>query len=158
MEGKGKPLATKTIAKNKKAYFDYEILEKYVTGIVLTGAEVKAIKGGHVQMKGSFAVIDRGRVMVENMHVSPYQYSIAAGYDPLRRRELLLRKKEIEYLAGQSSQKGFTLVPLEIFLKKGLIKVLLGICRGKQAHDKRQVLKGRAMEREIAQGLKKFTH
>ncbi len=147
----------KVLAKNKKAYFDYEVVEKYETGIVLTGAEVKSIKGGHVQLKGSFASVVNGRVMTENLHVSPYRYAPLAGYDPLRRRELLLKRKEIDNLAGLSNQKGFTLVPLEIILRHNLIKVIIGVCRGKKQHDKRDVLKRRAMTREVDQGLKKFS-
>lgn len=147
----------KLLAKNKKAYFDYEILEKIEAGIVLTGPEVKSIKGSHVQLKGSFAGVKNGRVLLENMHVSPYKYSVNTGYDPLHSRELLLKKKEIEHLAGLSAQKGFTLIPLEIFLKNNFIKVLLGVCRGKAQHDKRDTLKQRAVGRDIDQGLKKFT-
>lgn len=147
----------KVLAKNKKAYFDYEIVEKYETGIVLTGAEVKSIKGGHVQLKGSFASVVSGHVMTENLHVSPYRYAPLAGYDPLRRRELLLKRKEIDQLAGLSNQKGFTLILLEIILKNNLVKVILGVCHGKKQHDKRDVLKRRAMTREIDQGLKKFS-
>ncbi|MEK9132800.1 MAG: SsrA-binding protein SmpB, partial [Patescibacteria group bacterium] len=129
---------------------------KYVTGIVLTGAEVKSIKSGHVQLKGSFAAVVGGRVIVDHMHISPYKCAPIEGYEPTRRRELLLRKKEIEYLSGMSVQQGFTLIPLELFLKKGLIKVLLGIGRGKKQHDKRDVLKKRAITKEINQGLKNF--
>lgn len=151
------PSAVKLIAKNKKAYFDYEVLEKYEAGIVLTGAEVKSIKGAHVQLKGSFVTIINGRVRTENMHVSPYKYGISTDYDPLRRRELLLKKKEIEYLSDMTGQKGFTIIPLEIFLKRGLVKVLIGVCRGKKQHDKRQVMRSRAMEREVNQGLKRFS-
>lgn len=147
----------KLIAKNKKAYFDYEVIEKYETGIVLLGAEVKSIKSGHVQPKGSFATVLGGKVIVENMHVSPYKCSNILNYDPLRKRELLLRKKEIDYLSGLTTQKGFTLIPLEIILKKGLVKIILGVCRGKKAHDKRETLKRRAVTKEINQGLKKFT-
>ncbi len=157
MGNKPKTVQTKLLAKNKKAYFDYEILEKYETGIILTGPEVKSIKGGHVQLKGSFATVINGRVIIENMHISHYKCSPVEGYNPLRRRELLLHKKEIDYLAGMSAQKGYTLVPLEIFLKNNFIKILLGICRGKQAHDKRNVLKKRAVEKELQQGLKKFS-
>lgn len=157
MSNKFKAHQTKLLAKNKKAYFDYEVLEKYETGIILTGPEVKSIKGGHVQLKGSFATVAGGRVLIENMHVSHYKCSPIADYNPLRRRELLLRRKEIDYLAGMSNQKGYTLIPLEIFLKNNLIKVLLGICRGKKAHDKREVLKKRAIIKEINQGLKQFS-
>lgn len=157
MGNKPKIAQTKLLVKNKKAYFDYEVLEKYETGIVLTGPEVKSIKGGHVQLKGSFAEVFNGRVLLQNMHVSHYKCSPIAGYNPLRRRELLLRRKEIDFLAGMSSQKGYTLIPLEIFLKNNLIKVLLGVCRGKKAHDKREVLKKRAIIKEINQGLKQFS-
>lgn len=153
MDGK----LTRNLAKNKKAYFDYEVVEKYETGIVLIGSEVKSIKESHVQLTGSYAQVAAGKVFVNNMHVSPYRYAPSDNYDPLRRRELLLRRKEIDHLAGMTVQKGFTLIPLEIFLKNNLIKMLLGVCRGKKAHDKRDVLKRRAVTREINQGLKKFT-
>lgn len=157
MKGTSVPPAVKLIAKNKKAYFNYEVLEKYEAGIVLTGAEVKSIKGAHVQLKGSFVTIINGRARTENMHVSPYKYSVLKDYDPMRRRELLLKKKELDYLAGMTGQKGFTIIPLEIFLKRGLVKILIGVCRGKKQHDKRQVMRGRAIEREISQGLKRFS-
>ncbi len=155
-------VAVKIVAKNKKAYFDYEILEKYEAGIVLEGAEVKSIKSGHVQLSGSFVGIARGangrtRLITENLHISPYKYSDITDFDPMRRRELLLKRKEIDYLAGHATREGFTLIPLEIFLKKGLVKVLIGVGKGKKAHDKRQVLKKRAMTKEIEQGLKKYT-
>lgn len=147
----------KVLAKNKKAYFDYEVLEKYETGIVLIGSEVKAIKNGHVQLKGSYVSVSGGRVKTNNLYVSPYKYSSLKNYDPLRQKELLLRRKEIDRLTGLSAQKGLTLIPLEIYLKKGLIKILLGVCRGKKDHDKRQTLKKRAITKEINQGLKKFS-
>ncbi len=150
------------LAKNKKAYFDYEVIEKYETGVVLTGSEVKSIKEGRVQLKGSFATISRdskGRphLLTENLHVSQYNHSTDPHFDPLRRRELLLKKKELDNLAGLSLQKGFTLIPLEIYLLRHHIKVLLGVCRGKKLHDKRLVLKKRAVTKEIDQGLKKFS-
>lgn len=152
------PKRRSSLCINKKAYFDYEVLEKYETGIVLLGPEVKSIKEGRVQLKGSFASIVNSRVMLEHMHISPYRYSSGtAASNPLRRRELLLRKKEIDYLAGLSRQKGFTLIPLEIVLKNNLIKIILGVCRGKKQHDKRDVLKRRAVTREIDQSLKKFS-
>lgn len=147
----------KSLAKNKKAYFDYEVLEKYEAGIILTGAEVKSIKGGHVQLKGSYVSIAHGRAMTENLHVSPYRYAPANAFNPLRRRQLLLKKKEIDYLAGLAAQKSHTLIPLEIIEKNHLVKVVLGVCRGKKQHDKRDTLKRRAVTREIEQGLKRFT-
>lgn len=144
---------TKLITKNKKAYFDYEVLEKFETGIVLHGGEVKSIKGGHVQLKGSYAHVKRGRVIVEKMHVSPYPYSSQKNYDPGRPRELLLKKREVAHLAGASEEQGYTLVPLEIFLKNRLIKVLLGVCRGKKAYDKRAALKKRAVEIDVRRAI-----
>lgn len=150
-------IGVKVLAKNKKAYFDYEVLEKYEAGIRLTGAEVKSIKGSHVQLKGSYATVINNQVMTENMHVSPYRYAPATAFDPMRRRELLLKKKEIDYLAGMTAKKGYTLIPLEIIQKKSLVKMVLGVCRGKKQHDKRNVLKGRAMTREVEQGLKRFS-
>lgn len=146
----------KLLAKNRKAYFDYEVIEKYTAGIVLTGAEVKSIKAGLVQLKGSFAEVKNKRAHIENMHVSPYKHALNTDYNPLRKRELLLRRKELEYLGGALSQKGFTLIPLEIYLKNNLIKMLLGVCRGKKQHDKRDVMRKRDTEREIQEGLKKF--
>ena len=152
----------KLVAKSKKAYFDYEILETYETGIVLTGPEVKSIKEGRVQLKGSFASVAKGgrgkpKIVTENFHISPYRYAQGEPPDPLRKRDLLLKKKEIETLADLTAREGLTLIPLELYLKKGLIKVLLGVCRGKKKHDKRDTLKQRAVNREINQGLKRFT-
>ena len=146
-----------TIAVNRRAYFDYEILETYEAGIVLTGSEVKSVKSGHVQLKGSFISIVAGKALTENLHISPYKYSNDESYSPLRRRQLLLKKKEIDTLAAASSREGYTLIPLEIFQKQHLIKILVGVCRGKKAHDKRDVLKKRAIRRDINQGLKNFS-
>ncbi|PJC36997.1 SsrA-binding protein [Candidatus Peregrinibacteria bacterium CG_4_9_14_0_2_um_filter_53_11] len=147
----------KAAAKNKKAYFDYEILEKFEAGIILTGPEVKSIRKGLVQLKGSYVQVFNGRAYIEKMHISYYPQSNNPDYDPLRSRELLLHKKELELLAARSAEKGLTLVPLEILLKKHLIKVILGVCRGKKQHDKRSVLKDRAVERDIQSSLKKFS-
>lgn len=152
----------KLVAKNKKAYFDYEILETYETGIVLTGPEVKSIKEGRVQLKGSFASVAKGgrgkpKIVTENLHITPYRYTQGEPPDPMRKRDLLLKKKEIEILADHTAKEGLTLIPLELYLKKGLIKVLLGVGRGKKKHDKRDTLKKRAVNREINQGLKRFT-
>lgn len=147
----------KFIAKNKKAYFDYEVLETFEAGIILIGAEVKSVRLGRVQLKGSFVTVRGGHAFTENMHISPYAFAPVTAYNPLRRRELLLNRKELDYLEGQTSQKGFTIVPLEMYLKNNHVKTLLGICRGKKFHDKRSVLKKRAVGREIDQGLKRFS-
>lgn len=152
----------RVIAKNKKAYFDYEVLEKYEAGVVLKGSEVKSIKAGGVQLKGSYVspTFDRDghiRIITNNLHVSPYAQAGEKNSDPMRQRELLLSKKEMEHLALKANHEGFTLIPLEIYLKKGLIKILLGVCRGKKVHDKRIGLKKRAVIKEINIGLKKFS-
>lgn len=152
----------RVIASNKKAYFDYEVIEKYEAGIVLKGPEVKSVKAGRVQLKGSFAGVVTGanghvRLITHNLHISPYAQAGTKNSDPLRERELLLNRKELDVLASRSTQEGFTIIPLEMHLKKGLVKVLLGVCRGKKAHDKRDVLKKRAVTREINIGLKKFS-
>ena len=142
---------------NKKAYFNYEILETYEAGIMLNGAEVKSIKAGQTQLKGSFVQIHGNAAIVENMHVSPYKHAPVEDFNPLRRRKLLLKKKEIDHLAGLIAQEGLTIIPLEIYLKKNIIKLKLGVCRGKKLHDKRATLKRRAQDREVDQGIKKFS-
>lgn len=153
------PAKTQTIflAKNKKAYFDYEVTEKVEAGIVLTGAEVKSVRSGRLQLKGSYARVVGTNVVFENMHISHYPPSPVEGYDPLRRRTALLHKKEIENLAGKSEKGGYTLIPLEVILKRNLVKVVIGVCRGKKAHDKRDTIKKRDVQRDISQGLKSFS-
>lgn len=147
-------MQSKLLVKNKRAFFDFEILEKIEAGIILTGAEVKSAKLGRLQMRGSFVTITNGRPWIQHVHISPYQYAPREGYDPDRTRELLLHAKEIQHLAGLTNEKGITVVPLEFILKRNIIKVLLGVCRGKKLRDKRLSLKKKAINREIEQSLK----
>lgn len=149
-----KPLTISLIAKNKKAFFDYDIIERYEAGIILSGAEVKSIRAGRVQLKGSFVQLIQKQLVVVNMHVSPYKFAPDASYNPTHTRVLLLKKKEIDGVCATLGQKGLTVIPLEIYFKGNLIKVLIGVCRGRKQHDKRQVLRERTVQREIQQKIK----
>src|SRR3989304_9334731 len=115
-----------TLARNKRAFFDYDILETYQAGIVLEGQEVKSIKTGHINIEGSFVTIHKGDLQLLNAHIPAYKFAKAAGYDPHRSRRLLLTKKEIRVILGRLSQKGLTMVPLKVFGKKRLIKLEIG--------------------------------
>lgn len=145
------------LADNKKAYFDYNILEKFEAGINLLGTEVKSIRAGHMGLKASYVVIDKdGLVSLVGANISPYQPKNAPqDYRPDRSRKLLLRKREIEYLIGKSHQKGLTFVPLRVYNKKGKIKLEFGIGKGKREFDKRESIKERDTKREIERALKK---
>ncbi|MBI5754974.1 SsrA-binding protein SmpB [Candidatus Peregrinibacteria bacterium] len=145
------------IAKNKKAYFNFEILEKMEAGIVLTGAEIKAVRGNRINLKGSYVAILRGEAWVENIHIAKYPYATLTDYEPKRKRKLLLRKKEIQKLALQSEIKGVTIVPLEVILKNNFAKIVIGLVRGKKKYDKREVIKKRQEEREIQKSIKKYS-
>jgi len=143
------------LAENKRAYFDYEILETLEAGIVLLGGEVKSIKTGHISLTGSFVTIKNEEVFLINAAIPPYQPKNApADYEPRRSRKLLLRRKEISFLSGKIKQKGLTLVPLKVYTKKGRIKILFGIAKGKKKVDKREAIKKREFKRERDKMLK----
>jgi SsrA-binding protein len=144
----------KIIAQNRKALFDYAIEEKFEAGVVLTGGEVKSVKAGHVNLKESYAVVKDEEMWLLNAHISPYRFSNQENYEPTRSRKLLLSKKEIKFLIGKINTKGLTLVPLKIYLKHGLIKIELGLGKGRKKFDKREVIKNRDIDREIKQRLK----
>lgn len=146
----------KSLAKNKKAFHDYEILEKYEAGIVLNGDEVKSIKSGQANLKGAFVDVENGESFVNGVHVPKYKNSSRKEFDPTRKRKLLLHKREILKIDRAISQKGVTAIPLKLYLKGGLIKVVVGICRGKKLYDKRETLKKRGQELEIKRQLKRF--
>ena len=143
-------------SKNKKAFHDYEILEKFEAGIVLYGDEVKSIKSGLVNLKGSFIDIKNEEAFINGMHISKYKQSSRHDLDPVRKRKIILHKKEILKIDAAISQQGVTTIPLELYDKKGLIKLQFGICRGKKLYDKRETLKKRDQEREIDKQLKKY--
>ena len=144
-----------TIVENKKALFNYQILEKFKAGIVLIGQEVKAIKTGKITLRGSFVVLRGEEVFLIGANVPPYQPKNAPkDYQPQRSRKLLLKKAEIKQLIGKARQKGLTMVPLKVYTVKGKIKIEFGIARGKKKFDKRELIKERETEREIHRVLK----
>ena len=143
------------LAENKKARFDYEILETLEAGLVLQGHEVKAVRDGHVSLKGAYAVVKDGECWLLNAHISPYKKAgPLPGYDPTRSRKLLLHKKELISLLQRLQQKRLTLTPLRVYTKGRRIKLALGLARGKRVYEKRESLKQRAVDREIERSLK----
>lgn len=142
------------LAQNRKARHDYFIDEVYETGIVLVGTEVKSIRAGKANLKDSYAQIKNGEVFVCNMHVSPYEQGNIFNKDPLRERKLLLHKKQIDILLGYTMQKGYTLVPISLYLKKGRVKMALGVARGKHNYDKRHTIAEKAAKRDIERQMK----
>ena len=144
----------KIISTNKKAFHDYFVEERYECGIVLFGTEVKSIRLGKVNLKESWAQIRKDEVWIEGMHISPYEQGNIFNRDPLRPKKLLLHKKEILKLNSLVMRQGYTLVPLEIYLKDGRMKMQLGLCKGKQLHDKRSSLAKRDSDREIQRALR----
>ena len=146
------------LASNKHALHEYEILEKYQAGIVLTGNEVKSIRGGHLNLKGSYATIKDNEIWLINASISPYKMAyLLADYSPTQSRKLLLNQREIERLKGKLAIKGLTLVPLSVYTTKTRIKVELGLARGRQQYEKREVIKKREQERALRQLFKKKT-
>ncbi|MCK9186560.1 SsrA-binding protein SmpB [Candidatus Gracilibacteria bacterium] len=143
-------------AKNKKAYHDYIILENFEAGIVLNGAEVKAIKKSQANLKGAFVSIEGGEAFLKQAHVSNYKFADIKTLDPVRPRKLLLSKKEISTLAQNLDQKGVTIIPLQLYPKSGLIKLSIGICKGKKLYDKRETLRKRTQDLEVNQAIKKY--
>lgn len=142
-----------SLAKNKKAYFDFEILDTFEAGIQLTGAEVKSIKNHQANLKGSYVTVHGDEAFVEKIHISPYKHA-SCETDPVRKRKLLLHKKEIAAIEGKIMEKGIAVIPLEIYTKQALIKLKIGIGRGKKQYDKRETLKRKSQKREIEKALK----
>ena len=147
-------LGIKPIAQNRKAFHDYFIEEKVECGIALFGTEVKSIRQGRVNLKESWAQVRKNEVWVEGMHISPYEQGNIYNRDPLRPKKLLLHRSEIRRLDSQVTRQGFTLIPLEMYFKNGRVKVLLGLCKGKQLHDKRDSMAKRDSDREIQRALR----
>ena len=149
-----KKQAIKQIANNKKAYFDYFIEDKYEAGIELFGTEVKSLRMGRCSIKESFIRIEKGEVYVYGMHISPYEKGNIFNKDPLRVRKLLLHKREIYKLSGEIAQKGYTLVPLSVYLKGSLVKVEIGLAKGKKLYDKRETIAKKDQRREAEKEFK----
>ncbi len=148
----------KVIATNKKAFHDYEILQKFEAGIVLTGGEVKSIRAGHVSLVDSFATVHEGEINLINCHIAAYSHAYAKEDKSRKTRKLLLHKKEISKLIGDISRKGLTLIPLKIYLSsKGLVKIELGLAKHKHARSKKRELKERDIKRETQREIKRHT-
>lgn len=143
----------KLIADNRKAYHDYFILEKYEAGIVLTGTEIKSARGGKVQLRDSYADVEGGEAWLKNAHFSPYTHGNIWNHEPTKKRKLLLHKREIEKLLGKTREKGLTLIPLKMYLKNGILKCELGVCKGKKTHDKREAIQARDEEMQARKAM-----
>ena len=144
----------KSICKNPTAYHNYTIEDKLEAGIVLSGTEIKSIRQNKVNLKDAYAVIKHGEVYVVGMHISPYEHGNIFNKDPLRDRKLLLQKREINKLVGLVSQKGYSLVPISLYFKGSLVKLELGVGKGKKLYDKRQDIIKRDVERQIRRDFK----
>lgn len=144
----------KVLAQNRKARHDYHIEDTYEAGIALTGTEIKSLRAGKVQLKDSFARVENGDVMLHKVHISPYTEGNRFNHEPERTRRLLLRRLEILKLIGATREKGYSLIPLSIYLKGGWAKVELGLAKGKKNYDKREDLKKKDVDREIQRALR----
>ena len=154
----GRSEERKTIARNRRARFEYEVLERVEAGIALVGPEVKSLRAGKASLAEAYAVVRRGEVVLRNMHIAPYEQAGRENPDPIRDRVLLLHRAEIHRLAGQVQERGRTLVPLELYFKNGRAKVELGLVRGKRSHDKRETIRRRETDRELARALRGRGH
>jgi SsrA-binding protein len=157
MSPKSIPPTPKTrisVARNPRASHDYHLLETWETGIVLTGTEVKSLRHGKASIKEAYALVRHGEVWLEGMHITPYEQGNRWNPAPVRARKLLMHRREIEKLIGGVEQKGFTLVPLELYFSRGRAKVALALGKGKKTHDRREDLKRRIADREMARALK----
>ncbi|PIE70419.1 MAG: SsrA-binding protein [Deltaproteobacteria bacterium] len=141
--------AVKMIAVNKKARFNYEVLDDFEAGMVLVGTEVKSLREGRVNLTDAYGTIKKGEVFVYNLHISPYSFAYYDNHDPLRPRKLLLHKQQIKRLIGKTQEKGLSLVPLSLYFKNGKVKMKLALARGKKRHDKRQDIKERDAKRAL---------
>ena len=143
------------VAVNRRAYHDYFIDEKYEAGVMLTGTEVKSVRGGRANLRDGFVRIDGSAAWLENVHISPYAQGNLMNHDPLRTRKLLLHKKEISSLIGKVRQKGYTLIPLRIYFARNHAKVEIGLGRGKRQYDKREAIAARDAKREIERAMRR---
>jgi SsrA-binding protein len=138
------------VARNKRARHDYELMESWEAGLALTGTEVKSLRAGQANLNDAFGIVREGEVFLVNLHIAPYSHGDRDNHDPTRTRKLLLHRREIRRLIGSVERRGLTLVPTEVYFRRGRAKVRVALGRGKKAHDKRQDLKKRDADREIA--------
>ena len=144
----------KLVAQNRKAFHDYFVEEKFECGIALFGTEVKSVRQGRVNLKESWAQVRKGEIWAEGLHISPYEHGNLFNRDPLRPKKLLLHRREIRKLDGLVMRQGYTLVPLSLYFRDGRVKLELGLCKGKQLHDKRDAMAKRDTDREIRRTLR----
>ena len=144
---------SKEISVNRQAFHNYDILEKFEAGMVLTGTEIKSAREGRVNLKDSYGMVKGGEVWLLNCHISPYSHGNYANHDPLRTRKLLLHHSEIRRLIGRTTEKGLTLVPLRVYLKDGRLKCELALAKGRKLHDKREVSRQKTIDKETKQAL-----
>jgi SsrA-binding protein len=144
----------KLVATNRKARFEYEILDTFEAGISLLGPEVKSLRAGSANLTDAYAIVRRGEVFLINAHIGPYEQAGRANAPPRRERKLLLHRAEIARLSGRVAERGFTLVPIELYFKQGRAKVPLGVARGKKLHDKRESIRERENERELQRAVR----
>ena len=146
--------SVKIVANNKKAYHEYFVLEKFEAGIELVGTEVKSIRAGRINLIESWCMIKNGEIFVNGMHISPYEQGNIFNKDPFRVRKLLMHRKEIDRLFGKIKQDGLTLIPTSVYFKNSKVKVEVGLCKGKNLHDKRETLAKKQAARDIDRALK----
>lgn len=147
-------MGQKTIVQNRRARHDYHVLEKYEAGIALKGTEVKSLRNGKMNLKDSYVDVRNNELFLVNAHISPYEQATVFNHDPERPRKLLMHKQEIVRLGSKVAERGLTLVPLRVYFKDGKAKVEVGLCRGKQTHDKRAAIKERVAKREVERALR----
>ena len=145
---------TQSIARNKRARHDYHILETWEAGLVLSGTEVKSLRDGKANIADAYAIVKDGEVYLLNLHIAPYEQGNQFNHEPTRTRKLLLHRKEIRRMIGAVERQGLTLIPLELYFKRGIAKVVLALGKGKKLHDKRDTARERDAEREIARAVR----
>lgn len=138
------------VISNRKAYFEFSVIQKYIAGMVLTGTEIKSVRKGKVSFNDSFCIINKGELFIRSMHIAEYEMGTIYNHDPLRERKLLLRKQELRKIESKIKEQGYTIVPLKVFISdKGFAKVEIALAKGKKLHDKRESIKERENKREI---------
>jgi SsrA-binding protein len=147
-------VSIKVIATNRKARHEYQFHDSYEAGMVLKGSEIKSIRAGRVSLQQGFVVFERGEAWLVDVHIAPYDPASREGHEPRRRRKLLLHRREIDRLQGQSQQKGYTVIPTKLYLKDGRAKVEIALARGKRMYDKRQTLAERDSKRQVERAIK----
>jgi len=143
----------KDVAVNRQAFHNYDIIEKFEAGLVLTGTEIKSARDGKVNLKDSYGLVKGGEIWLLNAHISPYSHGNYSNHDPLRTRKLLLKRAEINRLIGRTTERGLTLVPLRMYLKDGRLKCELALAKGRKVHDKREVSRQKTIDKETKQAL-----